>query len=324
MYIYKTTNLINGKIYVGKSEKLIEETQNYYGSGIKLKKAISKYGVENFKKEIIDNAETISELNQKEKYWIKSLNSQERPIGYNIADGGDGGNTGGMSPEVKAKKSEVGEDGLNEFQRQVKKAWENRSEESIKNAVEKANNSKQRILENGLTVAQNAARKAQENRDLDAHIKQVKETWENKSEEEIKVWGEKTSIHMKKYFKEYPNVMELKINQMKQKTKDTVSAYNIVTKEYKRVSIEEFESNHIWVGQKWKGFYEIRLPGREPLILTRVLEIDKLSKELGVDKDWIMRRKNSHLPFKHRVKRHKHLDGTVINFHSPDRVKDFF
>ena len=47
MIIYKTTNLINGKIYIGMSKN---KKENYLGSGIYLKYAIDKYGKENFKK----------------------------------------------------------------------------------------------------------------------------------------------------------------------------------------------------------------------------------------------------------------------------------
>jgi len=93
MYIYKTTNLINGKIYIGKSSKGINESINYYGSGISLTYAIRKYGKENFKKEILCEADNDEILNNLEKYWIKKLNSQNRSIGYNIADGGTGGKT---------------------------------------------------------------------------------------------------------------------------------------------------------------------------------------------------------------------------------------
>lgn len=48
--IYKTTNLINNKIYVGKDS---HNDSNYFGSGTILVKAIKKYGKENFKKEIL-------------------------------------------------------------------------------------------------------------------------------------------------------------------------------------------------------------------------------------------------------------------------------
>lgn len=52
MYIYKITNLLNGKIYVGKHTcKNIENL--YYGSGVAIKSAIKKYGKENFKKDVL-------------------------------------------------------------------------------------------------------------------------------------------------------------------------------------------------------------------------------------------------------------------------------
>jgi hypothetical protein len=47
-YIYITTNLINGKQYIGKHYGLIND--DYFGSGILLQKALKKYGKENFKK----------------------------------------------------------------------------------------------------------------------------------------------------------------------------------------------------------------------------------------------------------------------------------
>lgn len=50
-YIYKITNLINGKIYIGKRvRETKKDIKNYYGSGIAIKNAIIKYGIENFKK----------------------------------------------------------------------------------------------------------------------------------------------------------------------------------------------------------------------------------------------------------------------------------
>ena len=93
-YIYKTTNLINGKIYVGKRQKSTFD-KYYYGSGIKLVKALLKYGKENFSREILEWCSSLEELNQKEKYWIKYLDAKNPLIGYNISDGGDGCSTGG-------------------------------------------------------------------------------------------------------------------------------------------------------------------------------------------------------------------------------------
>lgn len=86
MIIYKTTNLITGKIYIGKDSK---NNPDYLGSGVYLKSSIRKYGKENFKKEIICECNSKEDLNEKEKYWINLLNSKA-PTGYNLTDGGEG------------------------------------------------------------------------------------------------------------------------------------------------------------------------------------------------------------------------------------------
>lgn len=90
MIIYKITNLINNKIYVGKDKY---NNPKYFGSGCILKKSIKKYGIQNFKKETLEYCNTEEELNLKEKIWIKKLKSQNSDIGYNISSGGDGGDT---------------------------------------------------------------------------------------------------------------------------------------------------------------------------------------------------------------------------------------
>jgi group I intron endonuclease len=91
MQIYKITNGINGKIYIGKNATSHSE---YVGSGVILNKAKLKYGIENFSKEILeDGIQDIETLNHREIYWISFFNSQDRNIGYNITPGGDG-NTG--------------------------------------------------------------------------------------------------------------------------------------------------------------------------------------------------------------------------------------
>jgi group I intron endonuclease len=90
MVIYKTTNLLNGKIYVGKAESM---KLHYIGSGCILKRAIKKYGKNNFKKEIIESCNSREELEEREKFWIKELDATNPEVGYNIAEGGSGGNT---------------------------------------------------------------------------------------------------------------------------------------------------------------------------------------------------------------------------------------
>jgi hypothetical protein len=77
--IYKTTNLINNKIYVGQ-HSVIEKNDVYLGSGFLLKKAIKKYGKENFKKEILEYCDSKIEMSKKEIFWIEELKSHPTDI----------------------------------------------------------------------------------------------------------------------------------------------------------------------------------------------------------------------------------------------------
>ena len=87
--VYKTTNLINGKFYIGKHKtKNINDT--YLGSGKILRVAIEKYGIENFKREIICYCENLDHLDETEKVFItKELRQCDEC--YNIQAGGSGG-----------------------------------------------------------------------------------------------------------------------------------------------------------------------------------------------------------------------------------------
>ena len=94
-YIYKTTNLINGKIYIGKKKSNKFLDNNYLGSGKIIRQAIEKYGKDNFSVELLEKCDSLDALNEKEKYYIEYYNSQNLTIGYNISFGGDGGITWG-------------------------------------------------------------------------------------------------------------------------------------------------------------------------------------------------------------------------------------
>ena len=98
MVIYKITNEINNKIYIGKDSK---NRPTYFGSGVAIRKAIIKYGKEHFKREILDTAETFEELNKKEIFWIEKFQSCNGKIGYNRSYGGDG--FSGILPETSEK-----------------------------------------------------------------------------------------------------------------------------------------------------------------------------------------------------------------------------
>jgi len=106
MIIYKTTNLVNGKIYIGQDKN---NNPTYLGSGKILHLAFQKYGIENFNKEILEECGSEEDLNEREKYWIGFYNSTDRKIGYNIALGGNGGDTISKHPnkdEIRSKHSE--------------------------------------------------------------------------------------------------------------------------------------------------------------------------------------------------------------------------
>jgi len=87
MYVYKTTNNINGKLYIGQST--LEYDTVYLGSGRLIKLAIRKYGRKSFSKELLEECATQDELDSREKYWISYYSSTERSKGYNLSAGGE-------------------------------------------------------------------------------------------------------------------------------------------------------------------------------------------------------------------------------------------
>lgn len=100
MIIYKITNKINGKVYVGQTTRTLEERYRGHlsraerGDKGHLYPAMRKYGYNNFKCEIIEeiddtlpNANQL--LNEREIYWIKYYDSTNNKKGYNITLGGD-------------------------------------------------------------------------------------------------------------------------------------------------------------------------------------------------------------------------------------------
>jgi hypothetical protein len=88
-YLYRITNLLNGKIYIG-CHQTNDMNDGYMGSGILIKRAIAKYGIHNFKKEILDfyeDAESVFEAERK----IVTKEFIDDATNYNLAPGGRGG-----------------------------------------------------------------------------------------------------------------------------------------------------------------------------------------------------------------------------------------
>lgn len=104
MIVYKTTNLINGKIYIGSDQN---ENDEYLGSGVLLKKALEKYGTENFKKEVLFKTKNLKRLMEMETKLIREYNSTDRSIGYNISNGYWGGDTLTNHPDIDSIKEKI-------------------------------------------------------------------------------------------------------------------------------------------------------------------------------------------------------------------------
>ena len=90
-YIYKITNQLNNKCYIGQTtdyKRRFQEHKNL-GYGVEENKllyyAIKKYGIENFSFEVIEDK--TSKYNEREKYWIQYYDSFEN--GYNMTEGGE-------------------------------------------------------------------------------------------------------------------------------------------------------------------------------------------------------------------------------------------
>lgn len=95
-YLYKITNVFDGKIYIGQSVNPNGRWRRHKSdaklgkSKSHLSRAIQKYGVQNFTFEVIVQAKTLEDIDEAEIICIKQYNSSNQNYGYNIALGGNG------------------------------------------------------------------------------------------------------------------------------------------------------------------------------------------------------------------------------------------
>lgn len=118
--IYRTTNIVNGKTYIGQ-HRYTDLHDDYLGSGVYIKKAIKKYGKENFVKEIlysrIQYRETADSI---EKFAIE----KERALGkaeYNIANGGTNGMKYTKRNEEQRKRISIAHIGMHHSEESKRK-----------------------------------------------------------------------------------------------------------------------------------------------------------------------------------------------------------
>lgn len=87
-FVYETTNLINGKKYIGKHKRYQNpkdpDDSWYLGSGKHLLRAVNKYGSENFSRVILCECTSEDDLQEKEKFYIDKYNAVDDPNYYNL------------------------------------------------------------------------------------------------------------------------------------------------------------------------------------------------------------------------------------------------
>lgn len=115
--IYKIVNQLNNKVYIGQSINIEQRFKHHIWEAFNEKhvqynyfisRAIRKYGIDNFKLEIIEECEE-EKLNEKEIYWINFYKSNNSKYGYNMTQGGDGGPRlkGERNPKARLKEGDV-------------------------------------------------------------------------------------------------------------------------------------------------------------------------------------------------------------------------
>jgi group I intron endonuclease len=114
-YLYKIINKINEKFYIGKTNNIFKRwEQHKYDSKknpkLLIHKAIRKYGIENFEFIILSKFDSDKEVCEEEIFQIKS---SDKKMIYNVALGGNGGNT--MSIEKINSQYSIGIDRYNDF-----------------------------------------------------------------------------------------------------------------------------------------------------------------------------------------------------------------
>lgn len=183
-YIYKTTiedsnSSLNLHYYIGKRQKK-EFDKNYYGSGKILKDYLKNKPENNLKVEIIYKAESVEELNNKEKEFINKFIDDEKCL--NIASGGIGGDTFSfLSNEEKEIRIE-------KLKKSAKEVWEKLSED------EKSQKMKNQIKN--------------------------RKTWGNKGKKFDDKWKENISLSLKKKYAEDKSFADEKARIMRERRDD--------------------------------------------------------------------------------------------------------
>ena len=123
--IYKITNTLNGKLYVGQTTQPLEKRFLQHSKArTPLGEAMRQCGLENFTIEVIEECATSAQTRERERFWIRVLKCKV-PNGYNQSDGGEATHTGkrNHAPQINLSKQSAGSMTVSESLRRFRKQF---------------------------------------------------------------------------------------------------------------------------------------------------------------------------------------------------------
>lgn len=172
-YVYLTTNLVNGKKYIGQHRSDGFDSK-YYGSGVLFVKALDKYGKSNFDRIILAKCDSEEELNFDERRLIAEYDAVNSPYFYNISDGGSSGNP------LAGKTAEEIQEIVSKWRVKMNSRTSEEREQTYKQWLESYNNHTPEEIEERRQRHSAAAHKARENMTDEAKRAQVDKAIETK------------------------------------------------------------------------------------------------------------------------------------------------
>lgn len=222
--IYKITNKINGKVYIGQSVDIGRRWRQHMTAkdDIYFHKAIQKYGVDNFIWEVIEKCKK-SELDERESYWIEYYDSFNK--GYNCTKGGEGVSGGEDHPQWKGGVS-LDEDYYRQYSKQYYRANKEEAKEYNKQYYE-ANKEKKKEYDKEYYEVNKEKKKEYYEVNKEKR-KQYRKQYYEVNKEELK---EKAKQHMKEHYEANKEKKKEYNEANKEKIKQYMKQYNETNKE---------------------------------------------------------------------------------------------
>ena len=247
--IYKVTNKINGKVYIGQSVDIGRRWHEHMAAkdDIYFHKAIQKYGVENFEWEVIEKCKK-KDLDEREIYWIEYYDSFNK--GYNCTKGGEGVSDGedhprwkggvSLDPEYSKQYYKENKEKINEKVKEyykdnkdkAKKYYEAHKEELKEKQKEYNEVNKEKIKQYREANKEELKEKQKEYNEANKEkIKQYRKQYNEANKEKIKEYYETNKEKVKERQKEYYQAYK---EQVKEKQKEYREANKEKRREYNR------------------------------------------------------------------------------------------